>query len=278
MPPTFLSPSNGPRSLPWLICISIALVVFTIGSVLILACVPPVSRDALTHHLALPKLYLQHGGMYEIPTFSFSYYPQNLDLLYIIPLYFGSDIIPKYIHFGFALITAWLIHSYLRQRLGSLYGVLGALVFLSLPIVIKLSITVYVDLGLICFSTAAIIHLLKWIENQFKLRYLLYSGVWCGLALGTKYNGLIVLFLLTVFVPFIYSKIRHGDGRTEFKGRSRSLKWQMKAVGYSLLFFSVACLVFSPWMVRNYQWKKNPVYPLYNSFFQQNKGLAGENP
>ena len=34
--------------------------------VLLLASVPPVSRDALTHHLALPKLWIQRGGLNEI--------------------------------------------------------------------------------------------------------------------------------------------------------------------------------------------------------------------
>ena len=36
-------------------------------SILILSWVPPVSKDALSHHLAVPKLYLTHGGIYEIP-------------------------------------------------------------------------------------------------------------------------------------------------------------------------------------------------------------------
>ena len=71
-------------------------------AILVLASVPPVDRDALTHHLAVPKLYLKHGGIYAIPAIPFSYYPMNLDLLYLIPLYFGNDIIPKYIHFAFA--------------------------------------------------------------------------------------------------------------------------------------------------------------------------------
>ena len=66
-----------------------------------LASVPPTSRDALTHHLAVPKLYLQHGGIYEIPWLEFSYYPMNLDLLYMIPLAFGNDIIPKVFTFFF---------------------------------------------------------------------------------------------------------------------------------------------------------------------------------
>ena len=93
------------------------LLVILVASILILCWVPPVSRDALTHHLAVPKLYLAHGGIYEIPSISFSYYPMNLDLLYLIALYFGSDIVPKFIHFSFALLCGGLIYGYLKRRL-----------------------------------------------------------------------------------------------------------------------------------------------------------------
>ena len=60
--------------------------------VLVLASVPPVSRDALTHHLAVPKLWVEGGGLIEIPHVLFSYYPQLLDLLYTIPLLAGHDL------------------------------------------------------------------------------------------------------------------------------------------------------------------------------------------
>ena len=133
----------------------------------LLASVPPVSRDALTHHLVVPKLYLQHGKMVELPAIPFSYYPMNLDLLYILPLYFGNDIVPKFIHFLFALMTAGLLFGFLKKRSGTLYALFGCLMFLSTPVIVKLSITVYVDLGLVFFSTAALIYLIKWSETDF---------------------------------------------------------------------------------------------------------------
>ena len=83
--------------------ILLGLLVSLIVSIIILSCVPPVSKDALIHHLAVPKLYLKHGGVYEIPFMVFSYYPMNLDLIYMIPLYFGNDIAPKFVHFLFPL-------------------------------------------------------------------------------------------------------------------------------------------------------------------------------
>jgi len=242
---------------------------------LILAAVPPVSRDALTHHLAVPKLYLKYGSMFEIPTVVFSYYPMNIDLLYLIPLYFEKDIIPKYIHFAFALLTAWFIFVFVKDRIGKpLYGLLGALLFLSLPMIIKLSITVYVDLGLVFFSTASLLYVLKWAAKGYQIRHLLLAGVFCGLGLGTKYNGLVSLFLIAFFIPVLYLRgnLQRDDPidglsiETLRKKNARVVS-SYRALGAAAVFISVSLLVFSPWMIRNYIWTQNPIYPLYQTFF-----------
>ncbi len=240
----------------------IGLIVSLVVAVCILSWVPPVSRDALTHHLVVPKIYLQKGGVVEIRWIGASYFPQNLDLLYMLALSAGNDILPKYIHFSFALLTAGLIFGYLKKRLDSRYALFGALLFLSLPVIVKLSSTVYVDLGLIFFSTASFLLLFKWLEQGFRTRHLLLSAVCCGLALGTKYNGLIVFALLTLFVPFVYVRNAPSTG-----------KRQMRAAGRGLLFFAVALLVFSPWMIRNAVWTGNPVHPLFRGALSTKKPL-----
>ena len=239
--------------------LNITLIIFLlalISSIAILSYVPPVSKDALTHHLAVPKLYLNHGGIYEIPSLEFSYYPMNIDLLYMIPLYLGNDILAKYIHFTFALLTGWLIFDYLKRRINNLSALFGALLFLSIPIIVKLSVTVYVDLSLVFFSTASILFLLKWAEKDFQLKYLIISALSCGFALGTKYNGLIVLFLLTLFIPFIYSRY--------FQNSTRS---QYRAIYYGAFFLFISLLLFSPWLIKNFIWTNNPLYPLFDNWF-----------
>jgi len=246
---------NRARLFTGLLVVSIAALVI---SITLMASVPPVSRDALVHHLAVPKLYLKNGGIYEIPEMFFSYYPMNLQLLYMGALYFGSDIVPKFIHFGFALLTAWLIFRYLRQRINRFYGLLGALFFLSVPLIVKLSITVYVDLGLIFFSTASLLLLLEWVEKGLRIRFLALSAIMCGLAMGTKYNGLVTFLLLTLSVPFLYSRYRRDRGAVS-----------LKAIKYCTVYSLIALLLFSPWMIRNYHWKRNPIYPLYDKWFNR---------
>ncbi|RJP75754.1 MAG: phospholipid carrier-dependent glycosyltransferase [Desulfobacteraceae bacterium] len=229
-------------------------------SVVVLSSVPPVSRDALTHHLVVPKLYLEHGGIYEIPSIKFSYYPMNIDLLYMVPLLWGNDIVPKYIHFLFALFTALLMYYYLKKRIGRLYGSLGALFFLSIPIIVRLSITVYVDLGLIFFSFASLIYMLEWGNQKFQFKFLFFSSLCCGLALGTKYNALILFALISLLIPVVYSRSAPASSAKVYT-----------ATKYSMFFILIALFFFSPWMIRNYLWKKNPVYPLYHQFFSSDK-------
>jgi hypothetical protein len=242
-----------------------ALIVILIVCITILSLVPPVSRDALIHHLAVPKLYLKHRGMYEIPSMPFSYYPMNLELLYMISLYLGNDFIPKLIHFTFALLTAWVMFSYLRSRINTLYALFGSLFFLSIPIIVKLSTTAYVDLGLVFFSTASLLLLFKWAEQKFKLRYLLASAMMCGLGMGTKYNGIISFLLLTLITPIVCERFSSNKG-----------SGFIKPLSFGALFLVTGLLVFSPWMARNYAWRKNPVYPLFPGWFEsQIKGLPG---
>lgn len=240
-------------------------IVVHVLTIFVLSAVPPISRDALIHHLAIPKMYLAHGGMYEIPSMHFSYFPMNLDLLYLLPLYFNSDISAKYIHFLFALLTAGMIYWYLRDKLDHISGLIGALLFLTIPVIIKLSVTVYVDLGLIFFSFACLYFFLKWHDTQFETRYLSFAAVSCGLALGTKYNGLILLIIMSAMVPVSYAWKKNkfaakNDLRLRYGNSMKGLLW-------SGVFMLVALVVFSPWMVRNTIWKQNPVYPLFKKVF-----------
>jgi 4-amino-4-deoxy-L-arabinose transferase-like glycosyltransferase len=224
--------------------------------VLLLASVPPVSRDALTHHLALPKLWIQRGGLNETPEIVFSYYPQLVDFLYTLPLLIGHDIAAKYLHFAFALATTMLVFLFVRRRLGPAWAALAGLMFLTIPLIMKLSVTVYVDLGLIFFTTAALFAGVLWLEQPARLRWLVLAALCIGLALSTKYNALVSFLVLSLLLPFFFLNSRE-DKDSE----------QLNAVRYGVIFVSVALLAFSPWLIRNYALTGNPVYPLMSGVF-----------
>lgn len=228
-------------------------ILFILCTEIILNLTPPISRDALIHHLAIPKLWLENGGFYEMKWATFSYYPMNVDLLYILPIYFNKDFIANFIHMGFGIGTALLIYSYLGKRISRLAGLFGIFIFLSTPMVVRLSTEAYVDLGLVFFTTASILAFIRYRDGKYQdFKWLLLSSVAMGLALGTKYNALIAWFFLSTAMVYVYSK----DTRE-----------QWKAVKCGLIFFLISLIVFSPWLIKNAILTGNPLYPLLKSFF-----------
>ena len=246
----------------------VALFLAAVVATILIASVPPTSRDALIHHLAVPKAYLRHGELVEMLSMRFSYYPMNVDLLYMLPLAWGNDVIPKYIHLVFALLTAILIWRYLKRRSGNIWGLIGALLFLTTPIVFKLATIAYVDLALVFFSYAAILALLRWQTTGFQVKYLMLSAGFCGLALGTKYNGLMFMLIMMVLMPWLFLRGIENNQDSEAGVNLRRL------MASQVFYIFIALVLFSPWMLRNYNWTGNPVYPLYDGIFNPSSSTS----
>jgi len=173
-----------------------------------IALLPPTARDALIYHLAYPKLYLHQGRIFELPFAFYSYYPMNTELLFMAPLYFNKDVLAALIHMAFGLMTATLIYYYLKDKIDKTYALLGAFIFLSTPIVIKLSTIPYVDLALAFHSTVALLAFFRW-KGRNKTEWLVVSSIFAGLAAGTKYNGLYIPLILSIMILHASRKNHH---------------------------------------------------------------------
>ncbi|MBW2266795.1 MAG: phospholipid carrier-dependent glycosyltransferase [Deltaproteobacteria bacterium] len=239
-----------PTAVSCLLLVSIAVLLFT---ECLMNLTPPISRDALIHHLAIPKLWIKHGGLYEIPWAKYSYYPMNIDLLYLACLYFKKDIAPKFIHLAFALGTGLLIYIHLKMRFSRNWGLLGVLIFLSTPIIIRLSTSAYVDLGLIFFTTASVLSFVQWQDGKYKqMKWFIFSAVSMGLAAGCKYNGLIPWVFVNLMLIFYFA---------------RDTQKQVSALNCGLLFFALSLVTVSPWYIKNYLFTSKPIYPLFDNIF-----------
>ena len=241
----------GSKLFAWLLSLSLFFFIFF---EFFLNLTPPISRDAIIHHLAIPKLWIQHGGFYEIPWADFSYFPMNINLLYVVPLLFKIDIIPKFIHMAFALATGWLIFSYLKRKYDKVWGLLGAFIFLSTPITIWLSTSAYIDLGMTFFTTASVLGFIRWRESNYgDMKWFFLAAFAMGLAVGSKYNALMAWFITNLLIMVIY--VRDEDT-------------QIEAIKYGVLFFIITVVVASPWYLKNYILTGNPFFPLFKSFFK----------
>ena len=213
---------------------------------LFLSFAPPTGRDVLTQHLALPKLYVLHHGIYSIPFAEASFNPMQVDMLYTLALLLKSEEAASLIHGTFAFMTGALILFFLQRHLPRWLALMGSLLFLSTPLVVNLSSKAYVDLGLVFFSFGAIFSLTKMEETR---RWAIFSAIFAGLAAATKYNGLLVLLL--VWAWFLLAA---QNQKPPFSFKEK--------IGYLL----IALAMVLPWTLRNFFYAGNPLFPFFSEW------------
>ncbi|HUI28276.1 MAG TPA: glycosyltransferase family 39 protein, partial [Candidatus Kryptonia bacterium] len=227
--------------------ILLGLTVIWLAVVAVLDLVPPIARDELTHHLAIPALYVRAGRLLEVPFADQAYYPMLLEMFYTPLVAHGWEIAAKYLHLGFGLAAAALVFAYLQPRTSTPLALLSALLLLSTPTVTVLAASAYVDLGLLFYTAVALIALLRWSESD-RVAYFVIAALGAGCAASVKYNGLLLVVLLTCLVLLLARE------------RGATL-----AIGSAIAFGALSLIPLLPWLVKNAAETGNPIFPLFNS-------------
>jgi hypothetical protein len=230
----------------WLLLAAGAVSCFALA---VLNLMPPFARDELTHHLAIPALFLRAGRVAEIPFADQAYYPMLVTLLYTPLLAHGWESAAKYLHLAFGIATAALVCLDLQRRVATTLAVFGGLLILTTPTVMVLGASAYVDLGLLFFSTIALLAALRWSESG-RLSLLVPAALGAGCAATVKYNGYLM-------IPLI------GFGIVLLSRRRTPPEILRALVTYGLI--SIVPLV--PWLVRNFVETGNPMFPLLQGVF-----------
>ena len=205
--------------------------------------------------MTFPKIWANENFFfyqdYNLSTLSM----MNLDYLYMILLkFFSWEQLPKLFHMSMLLGSGVFMFRFLRTKFGDNTAFFFSVIFVMIPINQRLASEVYVDLGVLFFSTISIIYFIKWIDSDLvSKKYFMISAVASGLSLGTKYSSAILLVIMILMIGFIYA---------------RNKKKNLKAL-YHMIFYGVIILiVISPWLIRNYAAVGNPFHPLLNSVFK----------
>ena len=251
-----------PRQTNWVGWIIWAAIFAVLVVEVVLGLLPPTSRDELTHHLAIPRLYAEAGRIIEVPMAPYAYYPMLLDMLYTPWVYWGYDFVPKWIHALFGFFTGLLLYAYCGGRMNAAYGLLAFFFFVSTPVIARLSHWGYIDLGITFYTTASLLCLLHWREEREALRWLALAALSLGFALATKPNGLVACLLTTfLFLLVVVKPPRKHPAQ----------------IGYELVLFGgLTLLPFLPWLLKNWFQTGNPFYPLLGNLFPSSAGPVGE--
>lgn len=215
-----------------------------VAALVVLNLLPPVARDELTHHLALPALFLEEGRAVVYPFAEQSYFPMQLTLLYTPLLAQGWESAPKYLHMFFGLASVAILYVYLSSTVAIGVAAFVALLILTTPTFATLASSAYVDLGLLFFTTVSVVALLRWSESE-QTGLLGLAGFAAGCAASVKYNGYLTLPLLLV-------------GTITLAPRRDAVSILRNIA----IFGALAIVPLAPWLLRNYFETGNPVFPL----------------
>ncbi len=223
-----------------------ALVLLAIGIIVVVNCfVPPGAHewDALSYHLAAPKVYLAHHRIIFLPTDHHSNFPFTVEMLFTLGLLLNGFVLANLCHFAAGALCVVSIFAIARRHFSPGAGTIAALVFASTPIVIWEAGAAYIEMGLALFSLVSIGAALEFRESRDP-RWLALSGVLMGFALSVKALALIPFTLLTIFLIFEGTKYKN-------------LRW----------YLSLAVIIGCPFYIKSWIWTGNPVYPYAYSVF-----------
>ncbi|MEN8208870.1 MAG: hypothetical protein ABFR50_06435 [Candidatus Fermentibacteria bacterium] len=205
-----------------------------------LALLPPVSRDAMIHHLYQARIWLDAGRIIRPDWSGVFSYPYLVESFYTLAGgTFGFNVSRVVSLLGFLALCSVPVGYFLREGRKKT-AIISLIVLMSIPELVRNATWSYSDSLLVFFSLLSYLELLRKNGNP------VLAVLWAGGASCCKYNGFIVLLSVCILLPLY------------FRNMSR------KTVLYSVLaaFFTTAW-----WAVPNILQWGNPVYPLFQGIF-----------
>lgn len=240
---------QAPKGASLLFVLAVALaLIFALVSVL--APADTIEWDSLAYHLAVPKMWLAAGQVQPISFIHHSNFPFAVDNLYIWGLLWGGEAGAKAFTLAFQGFGIIAVFGLARQVYGGLAGWWAALTWSTIPAVLWLSGTAYIDVQNGLYAGFGILFAALYIkERAAHLPWL--AGIMLGLATGSKYTGLQTIFAVgLVLLAALFLARRDASGQAiPFKS--------------ILLTCGLALVIAAPWYVKNVAWMGNPVYPFF---------------
>ncbi|WP_096701946.1 glycosyltransferase family 39 protein [Magnetospirillum sp. 15-1] len=209
---------------------------------------PPNDYDGLMYHLPLALHDVELGRIEPYWALAeFVFFPQLLGNLYRLFMALGLADATQMIHGLFGLVAAAFTAA-LTRRLGGTKeeGLLAALMLLILRVVIWEMGTAEVDIATAAFTIAALLSCLTWLQSG-SWRSAILTGLMLGAGSCVKFNGLVVALTMD---PLALAPA-----------------WRRLGMLVQGITIAAAALVFSPHALWAWSNSGNPVFPLFNRFF-----------
>lgn len=225
---------------------------------LVVGLTPLVFYDLQAYHLFAPSQWLMAGSVTPTPWNIFANSPLTLQFIVGMSLSLDSTgQVAKLIFTAMGCLLAIGTFELLRPA-GRRAALLGTLCVLTFPEFWMMQTLGVVDLAVAVFLLLGLI----WLRDAFAQpgrRYAILAGTSFGIAIGSRYQAVILLSLI-VAASAVEAMWKHP------RERMAPVFMKLAAIG------CLSLVLLMPWLVRNYVNLGNPVFPLMQATF----GNGGE--
>jgi hypothetical protein len=182
-----------------------------------------------------------------------------MELLYTLGLGIGTELVPNMVSFSTGIFLLLAMYSFCKHFFIERLEILSLFLFVTVPAVMLLMPSTYVEQGLCFFTFMAVYGYFKYItaytNGKPDMRFLVMTGVFTGIAAGIKYTGFMTMFCIMVLL---------------LADKNRNIRYRFGSIlKYGLVVF----ITILPWLIKNVVNTGNPVFPFfYNLFGYKNVG------
>jgi hypothetical protein len=237
---SFLSPSNAYNWILGGFCLVVAL--FSIGQ----AALPDIYFDSLAYHLCGLRNWSQTHGFTPLPTNLYTAFPFGGEMDFLAAFRWGSGEAVKGLNAFILILLALAAFGWAREEGGENAAFLSAGLVLGFPLAVTGIMSSQVDV-LQAFFTLLFYYCL--VHGKGSKSSWWMTGIMAGAALAVKYTA-----LLGLGVGFLF----FGWGLYYQTGK-KTARWLGLMVPPALLFL--------PWLLKNWVYTANPLYPYFGAWF-----------
>ena len=219
---------------------------------------PPWEFDVCEYHLQGPREWFQMGRISFLEHNVYTSFPFLSEMLSLDAMVLAGDwndgaVAAKFVLAQFQLLTMVCVFATGRRWFGTSAGLIAAVVYISVPWTLRISLIAYAEGAITFFLAASVMCVLitcSESDPSVQRRFTLITGLLAGSAMAAKYPGVV-----SVVIPVGWL-----------------LTWSLRTkrrllLPTALLFGAGVLLAVGPWLARNALDTGNPVYPLMYRVF-----------
>jgi preprotein translocase subunit SecG len=249
--------------------IAFGLILFVLAFTLVSAAAPPVAKDTLLYHFAVPKNFIAAGNNAVIEGNIASYLALGTEMHVVWAMLLGNyfslragEVAASVTVFAFFPLLLLAIYGWARElELSKTWATIAALLVATIPTAYHVAANSYIDLALALYITLAIHAVGRWWRDSNN-EWLFYAALCLGAALASKLTTLFAVIALGLVIL-----LRARDAQnSETQGQNSN---SLLLKGFAAL--AVAGILASPWYLKTWAATGSPVFPFYMNVW---KGVA----